>query len=128
MIKRYYATKNNSITNSFLEGNSLRATGSNTGQADILEVFSIYGQVSSSLTGFSREKSRILLEFDVADIKSDRDAGIIPSYAKYFLKMYNASHSNTLPRNYQLEVVKLGEPCRIVTGKQYSRFFSTEPC
>ena len=45
-IKRYKSTKDNTITNAFDESLSNRATGSNMGQSDILEVFSIYGKVS----------------------------------------------------------------------------------
>ena len=44
-IRRYYAEKDNSITNAFktdLINSGSRATGSNMGQADILEVFSLY--------------------------------------------------------------------------------------
>jgi hypothetical protein len=56
-IKRYKANADNSITNAFKEDLTTRGTGSNTGAADILETFSIYGQESSG----SSELSRILL-------------------------------------------------------------------
>ena len=38
-IKRYYAISDNTITNAFKTDLSTRATGSNMGAADILEVF-----------------------------------------------------------------------------------------
>jgi hypothetical protein len=107
MIKRYFATKDNTITNAFQSDLSTRATGSNMGQSDIVEVFTIYGQVSSSVSGFSKEKARVLIQFDVDSIKSDRTSGTVPSGASYYLKMYNASHSQTLPRDYTLEVIQL---------------------
>ena len=69
-IKRYKATKDNTITNAFDETLETRGTGSNMGQADILEVFSIYGQESSS----SVELSRALIQFDIDSISSDRTA------------------------------------------------------
>ena len=47
-IKRYIANADNSITNAFKENLTTRGTGSNAGAADILETFSIYGQVSST--------------------------------------------------------------------------------
>lgn len=105
MIKRYFATEDNTITNSFQEDLVTRGTGSNMGQADILEVFSIYGQASSS-AGLTSELSRILIKFDTATVATDRSAGRIPSSGnvKWYLKMYNAKHSQTLPRNYTLEV------------------------
>ena len=43
-IKKYIADKDNTITNAFDLNLSTRATGSNMGAADILEVFSIVGQ------------------------------------------------------------------------------------
>ena len=43
-IKKYIADKDNTITNAFQLDMSTRASGSNMGAADILEVFSIYGQ------------------------------------------------------------------------------------
>ena len=46
MIKRFYATKDNTITNAFEENLTIRGTGSNMGASDVLEVFSIYGQAS----------------------------------------------------------------------------------
>ena len=58
MIKRYYATKDNTISNAFEENLVTRATGSNMGASDILETFSIYNQVSNS-SGISSELARI---------------------------------------------------------------------
>lgn len=116
MIKRYYATKDNTISDAFEENLSTRSTGSNAGQADILETFTIYGQVSSSVSGYSKEKSRILIQFDVDKIQEDIDNGIVPSNAQYYLKMYNASHSRTLPRNYTLEVLELSAEWQEGTG------------
>lgn len=106
MIKRYFATKDNTITNAFQEDLVTRGTGSNMGQADILEVFSIYGQASSS-AGLTSEKSRIIIQFDTATAAADRTAGRIPSSGgvSWYLKLYNAKHSQTLPRDYTLEVL-----------------------
>ena len=106
-IKRYIADADNTITNAFnasLNG-SFRATGSNMGESDILEVFSIYGQSSGS-TGQSSELSRVLIKFPVDRIVTDRSAGTVPESGSvsFFLRMYNAKHAETLPRNYTLIV------------------------
>jgi hypothetical protein len=93
MIKRFYATKDNTLTNAFQENLTTRATGSNMGASDILEVFSIYGQASST----SSELARTLIEFDPTY------AGI-PSNAKWYLNMFNAPHSQTIPSNFTLSV------------------------
>ena len=58
-IKRYFANKDNTISNAFRSDLETRGTGSNMGASDILEVFSIYGQANSS----SVELTRFLIEF-----------------------------------------------------------------
>jgi hypothetical protein len=101
-IKRYKANADNSITNAFKEDLTTRGTGSNTGAADILETFSIYGQESSG----SSELSRILIQFPVSNITTDRSNGTIPASGSvnFFLNLYNARHSYTLPKDYKLTI------------------------
>lgn len=108
MIKRYFATKDNTITNAFNDTLSTRGTGSNMGQSDILEVFSLYGQSSSS-SGLSSEKARTIIEFDTSQILADKNSGAIASGSSFYLKLFNAKHSQTLPRNYTLEVSNVAE-------------------
>ena len=115
-IKRYTATKDNTITNAFKENLSLRGTGSNMGASDILEVFSIYGQnsFSSSNAGNNTrttELSRVLLEFPVSgsgagQIYGDRQNDLIPASGSvnFFLKLYNARHSETVPTDVTFNV------------------------
>ena len=59
-IKRYKATADNTIANGYQENLGTRATGSNMGQADVSEVYSIYGRATTS----SSELSRIITQFD----------------------------------------------------------------
>ena len=101
-IKRYFATKDNTITNSFKADLVTRGTGSNMGQADILEVFSIYGQATTS----SIELERFIVQFNTTDINSDRDDGLLPASGslKWYLKLFNARGSTTLPRDFTLNV------------------------
>jgi hypothetical protein len=101
-IKRYFANADNTITNAYEENLETRGTGSNMGASDILEVFSIYGQEASGST----ELSRVIIQFPTTGISSDRSAGVIPASGSvnFFLKMYNAKHSRTLPRDYELLV------------------------
>ena len=103
MIKRYKPTKDNTITNAFGESLSVRGKDANMGLSDIIEVFSIYGQVSSS-AGFSSEEARILIEFDMNEVQADINSGVLDPDAKFFLRLFNAEHGRTLPRNYALEV------------------------
>ena len=101
-IKRYKATADNTIANGYQENLGTRATGSNMGQADVSEVYSIYGRESTT----SSELSRILTTFDVASISSDRTAGTIPAVGdvSFYLKLYNAETTNTVPKNFKLVV------------------------
>jgi len=99
-IKRYYATKDSTITDAYKADLNTRATGSNAGLSDIIEVFSIYGQVTDE----SVEKSRVLLQFDATKIKADQTSKDVPSNAKYYLKLFNAEHGERLPRNFELTV------------------------
>ena len=108
-IKRYTAIADNTITNQYDEALSRRKTSANTGLADSLEVFKLYGQVTTS----SVEQARILIKFpinetglnsDIRTIKQDRDAGIIPDSGSvsFFMKLSNVRHPDTLPRNYKI--------------------------
>ena len=101
-IKRYHANADNTITNAFKEDFNTRGTGSNMGQADILEVFSLYAQRDAS----SAELSRVLLQFPVSTIATDRAAGTIPASGSvnFILRLYNAEHTRTLPRDYVMTV------------------------
>tara|TARA_R110000823_G_scaffold314867_1_gene444870 strand:+ start:13101 stop:15008 length:1908 start_codon:yes stop_codon:yes gene_type:complete len=123
-IKRYWATSDNTITNAYLENLTIRATGSNMGAADILEVFSIYGQsatASVSNAASSSELSRFLIKFPVTgtnSIESDRTATTIPASGSvsFFLKIFNAPHSQATPRNFYLSVKPVSASWQEGTG------------
>jgi hypothetical protein len=104
-ILRFTASADTTISNAYEFNLSTRGTGSNMGQSDILEVFSIYGQDSGS-SGLSSELSRILVQFPISEISSKRAAGTIPASGSvnFVLKLYNAEHGETVPRNYKLVV------------------------
>jgi len=120
-IKRYTATKDNTITNAFGVGLSTRSTGSNMGASDILEVFSIYGQqqttASASQTG-SVELSRVLLEFPVSTITANRASGIIPASGSvnFYLRMFNARHSEQLAKDIIVNVLAVSQSWQEGTG------------
>jgi len=107
-IKRYFADKNNTITNAFQTDLVTRGTSSNAGLADSLEVFSIYAQASSS----SYEEAKILAQFpvtssvlpNVTTISADRTAGKIPASGSvdFYLRLFNVVTDQTLARNFTL--------------------------
>lgn len=116
-IKRYTANADTTITNAFKQDLSTRGTGSNMGAADVLEVFSIYGQASGS-SGLSQELSRILVKFPVNEISDDRTAGSIPASGNvsFYLKMFNAEHGETIPRDFALTAAAVSKDWQEGTG------------
>jgi len=103
MIKRYVASKDATITNAYKYNNdAVRATGSNVGGADSGQVFSLFGNISTG----SIEKSRMIIQFPVNNIDADRSLGLVPASGSvsFYLKMYNVKHTETLPRNFILNV------------------------
>ena len=115
-IKRYTADKDNTIANAFDALLNTRATGSNMGGSDIIEVFSIYGQrmLSASTTGIAstQELSRGLIQFPVTSITTDRSSGQLPASGSvsFYLRMFNAKHGNTTPREATYVVVPVSVP------------------
>ena len=101
-IKRWVANQDNTITNAYAANLLTRGVSGNMGQSDVLEVFSIFGQASSA----SSELERILIQFPVSQISSSRDAGTIPASGSvdFYLRMFNAKHSWTTPRDYTLDI------------------------
>ena len=99
-IRRYVANADNTITNAYKENLQTRATGSNMGQSDVSEVFSIYGRESNT----SRELSRVLTQFDISTISSDRTAGVIPASGavSFYLRLFNAETTRTVPKNFTI--------------------------
>ena len=108
-IKRYVAIADNTITNQYNGALSSQRTNANAGLADSLEVFKIYGQVTSG----SVEQSRILIRFpinetdlnsNITTIKQVRDAGVLPSAGnvKFFMKLSNVEHPDTVPSSFKL--------------------------
>ena len=106
-IKRYTATEDNTITNAFKHSLTSRGYDANMGASDILEVFSIYGQATTS----SAEAARMLVRFPITDITADRTAGTVPASGNvnFYLRMYNAKHSQTLPRDYKLVFLPISQ-------------------
>jgi hypothetical protein len=106
-IKRYVANKDTTITDAFKENLVTRGIYSNMGESDALEVFSIYGQASTS----SLEKSRILVQFPTEDIATDRASGKLPTSGSvsFFLKLFNVRHPFSVPRKFTLNIFPVSQ-------------------
>jgi len=105
MLLRYTASIDNTIVNAYQPNLKTRGTGANAGQADILEVFSIYGRETTSSQGLSRG----LIQFPIDTISADRSVGTIPAAGEvnFYLRMYNAPTSRTVPIEYKLCVHRI---------------------
>ena len=99
-IKRFVSIKDNTITDAFKDDLKSRGKESNMGASDILELYSIYGQASSNST----EKSRILIQFPVNEIREKRLAGEIPESGSvsFKMKLFNARHGMTVPSSFKM--------------------------
>lgn len=104
-IKRYIANKDNTITNAYRSNNTTRATNANMGGSDILEVYSIYGQIDQT----SIEKSRILIQFPIEKILADRNANLIGNSGscQFILKLSNAPNFYSTPENIKLNIFQV---------------------
>ena len=125
-IMRWSAEADTTITNAWKEGFSSRGETANMGLADALEVFSLYGQ--SSKTGAdSKEVARILIRFNMTKLRESLAAGDVPLFnadnaPKYYLRLFNAPHPETLPRNFTLDVFALDQPFEEGTGIDMSEY------
>jgi hypothetical protein len=101
-IKRYVANLDNTITNAYKANLTQRGVSGNMGQSDILETFHIYAQASSA----SLEQARILAQFPVTDVTTDRTNGDIPTSGNvsFYLRMFNAEQSQTTPKDFTLSI------------------------
>jgi len=106
-IKRYTASADTTIVNAFQPNMQTRGTGANMGYADVLETFSVYGRQATG----SQELSRILIQFPISTISADRTAGTIPASGSvtFYLRMYNAPHSKTVPEDFTLSILPVGQ-------------------
>jgi hypothetical protein len=106
-IRRYTASADNTIVNAYESNLTTRGTGSNMGLSDVLETFSIYGRETTS----SQELSRILIQFPIDDVVNDRTAGNLPvsGNVSFYLRMFNAAHSRTTPRDATLVVMNVSQ-------------------
>ena len=113
-VKKYTATKDNTITNAFGEVFDNRLTGTNAGLADSLEVFSIYGQTSESAS--LNENSRILIQFPISTISSQITDGTIESGSNFVLRLFSAEQPETPPKEFTLVIAAVSGAWNEGTG------------
>jgi len=125
-IMRWSAEADTSITNAFKEGLATKGVKANMGLADSLEVFVLHGQVAATGTD-SKEIARILIRFNMADLRASLVAGDVPNPGasnkpKYLLRLFNAVHPETLPKNFTLNVHTISTAWDEGTGIDMSEY------
>lgn len=122
-IKRYVSTKDTTITDAYKENLVTRATGSNMGASDSMEIFSLYAQQSTG----SLERSRILVHFPIEEIVSDRTNGDIPTsgQVKFYLKLTNAVHPFSVPKQFTVKVQAVSRSWDEGTGLDMEKYLDT---
>lgn len=102
MFTSIFPSKDNTITDVEIDG--ISKTGSNSGASEICELFYLTSSASN------RGKSRILMYFDLTSLSSSISSGQIPSSSvEYFLFLKNATHSETVPYSFDVEVCPLSQ-------------------
>lgn len=106
-IKRYVASKDNTITDAFKPNLVNRAFLANMGASDSLEIFSIYAQAND----VSIERSRVIIGFPIEQIAVDRNLTKVPTSGNvnFYLKLFNVQHPFSLPRDYTASVGVLSQ-------------------
>lgn len=116
-IKKFYAKSDTTITNAYKGDLTTRATESNMGLSDSMEVFFIFGQVPDENANLPEklEESRIIICFDIDEVRNSYN-NEFPDDVKFVLKLSNAEHPYTLARNYNMNVYALEESFTEGTG------------
>jgi len=106
-LLRYTASADTTIVNAFQPNLRTRGTGANAGLADVMEVFSIYGQEATG----SQELSRILVKFPTTSISTDRTNSVIPASGSvsFYMRLFNAVTSKTVPKDFKLLVAAVSQ-------------------
>ena len=119
-IKKYYATKDNTISNAYREySNTRRVSNLNYGQTDSLQIFSLYNTVTASTD--DNEKSRAIVQFDLSQINTDRSNGDIPASGSvsFYLKLKNYPETTTSPTSMTLVASPLSRSWNEGRGKSF---------
>lgn len=92
------AEKDSTITNAYSDLGTRRKVYANMGASDVLEAYVLYGRDASD----TYELSRFLLFFDEQKIRSIITKEKMER-TKFFLRLTNAPHGHTLPKEFELE-------------------------
>lgn len=103
MYRSLKAKKDAYITDRIIKGTA--KSDSNTGEAGSLDLFKLYG-INKSGSNSINEISRLLVQFDLEDLRTDYSNGIFditsPTF-KCILKLHDIYGGQTTPRNFTIK-------------------------
>jgi len=104
MYRILSASKDTYITNKIIS-NKFRATDANVGQAGTLDLFKLYAESVTGSNSTPYEDSRILLYFNLSDVATMHNNGIIDvgsNTFKAYLKLHDVYGGQTTPNNFKI--------------------------
>lgn len=104
MIFRIYPSKDSFVTNAFLPGTAVRATASNLGGSEELDVFKLAGVSGAIGEVGSSSLARALLQFDFSGLAALTASGDVPSGGTFVLRMNHKTAGCSQPSSFDLIV------------------------
>jgi len=121
MFYRIYPSKDTYITNYQLR--NIQRTGSNFGASEILHLHKLCGVSGSAGVSASSSFAHILTRFDIGEIESLIASGEAQyGNIRFFLKMSDARHDQTLPTSFDVEVQALDKDWDEGKGRDVDSF------
>lgn len=129
MLKIVRSVKDTYITNKIVKGE--RKVESNVGAAGTLDLFKIYGMSLSGSTSSHKEISRILIQFDIEDIKSMfADGRLDVNHPSFWCKIHlkDVYGGQTVPADFTVSVFPLSSSFDEGIGKDVSYYSDKDVC
>lgn len=117
MIFRIYPIRDTFVTNAYPPGVAVRATASNLGASEELDVFKLAGVSGVSGDLSSSSLARALLQFDFSSFSSLTSSGDIPAPGMFVLRMNHKTAGCTQPASFDLSVRPLASGWDEGTGQ-----------
>jgi len=104
VIFRIYPVRDTFITNAYPPRSAVRATGSNLGASEELDVFKLAGVSGATTDIASSSLGRALLQFDLSEFSALTASGDIPVGQSFVLRMNHKTAGCTQPSSFDLLV------------------------
>jgi hypothetical protein len=104
MYRILTASKDTYITDKIIN-NKFRATDANTGHAGTLDLFKLYAESVSGSDTQPIESTRLLIKFDISEVKSmhtNKKIDVGDSSFKAYVKLHDVYGGQTTPTNFKL--------------------------